>query len=295
MKNNTMKIKENAYAKINLSIDIVSRMENGYHNMRMVMQSVRLHDEITILCQPGQGINVGTDLKYLPNDDRNIAARAAAVFFEHTGITGYQTDIDVKKHIPVCAGLGGGSTDGAAVLRALNTLFETNMDRRALERLAERVGSDVPFCIAGGTALAEGRGEILTDLEPIPDCHIVICKPAFAISTPELFSKINCERIHLRPDTNGLVDALNKQNLSAVARRMYNVFEDVLPKGTTAVGEIKQRLLDHDALGAVMTGTGSAVFGLFLDSSAANYTYNDLKSTYQESFLTDTAGRIELD
>jgi 4-diphosphocytidyl-2-C-methyl-D-erythritol kinase len=290
-----MNIKENAYAKINLSIDIVSRMENGYHSMRMIMQSVELHDEIMIYCQPGKGIHVGTDLKYLPNDDRNIAARAAVVFFEHTGITGYQTNIDVKKNIPVCAGLGGGSTDGAAVLRALNTLFETKIKRKTLEQLAERVGSDVPFCVTGGTALAEGRGEILTDLEPLTECRIVICKPAFAISTPELFSKINCEKIHLRPDTSGLIDALNKRSLSAVARRMYNVFEDVLPKGTSAVGEIKQRLLDHNALGAVMTGTGSAVFGLFDDSQNALNAYEDLKRIYPECFLTGVGSRIELE
>jgi 4-diphosphocytidyl-2-C-methyl-D-erythritol kinase len=271
-----MTIKENAYAKINLSIDIVSRMDNGYHNMRMIMQSVLLHDDITITCQPGEGIHVGTDLKYLPSDDRNIASRAATVFYEHTRITGYRTDIDVKKHIPVCAGLGGGSTDGAAVLRALNTLFETKQSRRTLELLGERVGSDVPFCVAGGTSLAEGRGEILTDLEPIPDCSVVICKPAFAISTPELFSRISCDKIHLRPDTNGLIDALKKKNLSAVA-------------------EIKQRLLDHDALGAVMTGTGSAVFGLFADESAARNAFDDLKRLYQECYLTKTGGRTELE
>lgn len=290
-----MNIKEKAFAKINLSIDIVSKMENGYHNMRMIMQSVELHDEIIIKCHPGEGIYVGTDLKYLPNDDRNIAARAAAVFFEHTGIAGYQTDIDIKKNIPVCAGLGGGSTDGAAVLRALNTLFATKMERKTLEKLAERVGSDVPFCVAGGTALAEGRGEVLSDLEPLPACRVVICKPAFAISTPELFSKINCEKIHLRPDTSGLIDALSKRSLAAVARRMYNVFEDVLPKGTNAVGEIKQRLLDYNALGAVMTGTGSAVFGLFDDADAAINAYQDLKSIYQECFLTGIGSRIELE
>ena len=292
--NNKMNINENAYAKINLSIDIVSRMDSGYHNMRMIMQSVALHDEISIACRPGEGIHVGTDLRYLPNDDRNIASRAATVFFEHTGITGYRTDIGIQKNIPVCAGLGGGSTDGAAVLRGLNTIFDTKLDRRALEQLAEKVGSDVPFCIAGGTSLVEGRGEKLCDLEPLPDCRIVICKPAFAISTPELFSKINCEKIHLRPDTNGIIDALCQHNLPAVTRRMYNVFEDVLSKGTGAVDEIKQCLLDHNALGAVMTGTGSAVFGLFSDGEAALNAYEDLKGMYQECYLTGISGRIDL-
>lgn len=290
--NSDMIIKEPAYAKINLSIDIVCRMDNGYHNMRMIMQSVTLHDEITIACAPGDGIAIGTDLKYLPNDDRNIAARAAAVFFAHTGIGGYKTDISIKKRIPVCAGLGGGSADGAAVFRALNTLFKTSLDRNALERLAEKIGSDVPFCITGGTSLAEGKGEKLYDLEPLAPCHIVICKPHFAISTPELFSRINCDKIHLRPDTNGIIDALGSKNLSGVARRMYNVFEDVLPKGTGAVGEIKEKMHDHAALGAVMTGTGSAVFGIFSDKNTAEEAYRDLSESYTECYLTETSERI---
>jgi 4-diphosphocytidyl-2-C-methyl-D-erythritol kinase len=289
-----MIIKEKAFAKINLSIDIVSRMANGYHNMRMVMQSVGLHDEITITCEQGDGIAVATDLKYLPGDERNIASRAASVFFAHTGISGYRTDIGIRKNIPVCAGLGGGSTDGAAVLRGLNTMFDSKLDRKTLELLAEKIGSDVPFCVAGGTALAEGRGEKLTDLPPLPDCRIVICKPSFAISTPELFSRINCDKIHLRPDTNGLLDALNKQSLTGVARRMYNVFEDVLPKGTGAIGEIKIKLSDSGALGAAMTGTGSAVFGLFQDDTSALGAYEDLKSSYNECYLTRTERIIPL-
>ncbi|NMA25501.1 MAG: 4-(cytidine 5'-diphospho)-2-C-methyl-D-erythritol kinase [Clostridiales bacterium] len=288
-----MSLTENAYAKVNLSIDIVSRMDNGYHNMRMVMQSIELHDEITVTCSLGKGINVATDLRYLPNDDRNIASRAAAVFFEYSGITGYRVDIGIKKNIPVCAGLGGGSADGAAVLRALNRFFKTKLDRRTLEKLAEKIGSDVPFCISGGTSLVEGRGEILSDLKPLPECSIVICKPAFSISTPVLFSRIICEKIHLRPDTDGIIEALEKQNLPAVARRMYNVFEDVLPNGAGAVREIKQCLLEHDALGAVMTGTGSAVFGLFSGSEDALKAHEALKSTYQECYMTEIIGRID--
>jgi 4-diphosphocytidyl-2-C-methyl-D-erythritol kinase len=288
-----MNIKVDALAKINLSIDIVSRMENGYHNMRMVMQSVALCDELTIACERGDGVAVSTNLKYLPNDSRNIAARAAEVFFAHAGITGYRTEIVIKKRIPVCAGLGGGSTDGAAVLRGLDALFETRLGRRSLESLGESLGSDVPFCVAGGTALAEGRGERLTDLPPLPPCHIVICKPPFAISTPELFSRINCDRIHLRPDTDGLVGALSEGKLPETARRMYNVFEDVLPKNAGAIEEIKQRLLDHGALGAAMTGTGSAVFGIFGDVNAAKEAKKELGRDYRECFLAAPTARIE--
>jgi 4-diphosphocytidyl-2-C-methyl-D-erythritol kinase len=289
-----MNITEKAYAKINLSIDIVSRMDDGYHSMRMIMQSVSLHDELDITVTPGEGISVSTDLKYLPNDERNIAARAAAAFYSSTGITGYKTEIIIRKQIPVCAGLGGGSSDGAAVLRGLNRLLKAGLDRQALEKLAGTVGSDVPFCVAGGTVLAEGRGDRLRDLPPLPACHIVICKPAFAISTPELFSKIVCDKIRLRPDTGGIVDALEKQDLGSVTRRMYNVFEDVLPKGTGAIGEIKACLLDHSAMGAVMTGTGSAVIGIFREPGDAEAAYNDLKSSYDECYLAKPVGRLDI-
>ena len=270
-------------------------MDNGYHNMRMIMQSVSLHDELMIDCRKGDGISVSTNLKYLPNDKRNIAARAAEVFFAHTGISGYETHIGIRKNIPVCAGLGGGSTDGAAVLRGLNALFETKLARDTLERLGEKLGSDVPFCISGGTALAEGKGEALTDLPALPSCPIVICKPSFAISTPELFSKINCDKIHLRPDTDGLINALCDGFLTDTARRMYNVFEDVLPKTAGAVEEIKQRLLDHGALGAAMTGTGSAVFGIFGDKEAAKAAKKDLNQDFRECFSTTPSDRIEIE
>ncbi len=290
-----MNIKVKAYAKINLSIDIVSRMESGYHNMRMIMQSVALHDELSIACEQGAGVTVATNLRYLPNDNRNIAARAADAFFTHTGISGFKTDIVIKKHIPVCAGLGGGSTDGAAVLRGMNTLFKTGLDRSALERLGEQLGSDVPFCVAGGTVLAEGKGERLIDQPPLPPCAVVICKPPFAISTPELFSRINCDKIRLRPDTDGLIGALEDGNLRDAARRMYNVFEDVLPKNAGAIEEIKQRLLDHGALGAAMTGTGSAVFGIFDGEVKAKQAGKDLKKDYRECFLTAPTGRLEIE
>ncbi len=289
-----MKINVKAYAKINLSIDIVSRMDDGYHNMRMIMQSVALHDAIAVAVKKGDGISVRTDLRYLPCDDRNIAARAASVYYAHTGITGYHTSINIEKQIPVCAGLGGGSTDGAAVLRALNELHATGLRLETLQKLAEEIGSDVPFCVAGGTALAEGRGEVLTDLPPLCDCHIVICKPAFAISTPELFSKINVDKIRLRPNTDSIIEALGDRNVGKIARRMYNVFEDVLPKGTSAIDEIKQCLLDNASLGAVMTGTGSAVFGLFDDEDAARAAYDELNQTYKECYLTEPVGKLEV-
>jgi len=295
-----------AFAKINISLDIVSKMDDGFHNLKMVMQTVGLSDEITIECAkapsgekkysgaksftdaPREMISIDAGAPYLPDDERNLAAKAAFAFFAHTGITGYYTKIKIKKRIPVSAGLGGGSADAACVLRMLGKMFETGLDRCALEKLGGTVGSDVPFCVSGGTRLAEGRGNILTDLPSIPKSHIVICKPPFSCSTPELFSRVNCEKIHARPDTDGLIKALGEADIGGVARRMYNVFEDILPRGRSDVDEIKGILLDNMALGAVMTGSGPSVFGLFDSKTNAQTAYEYLKENYKECYLTET-------
>jgi len=277
-----------AYAKINISLDIVSKMPDGYHNLRTVMQTVELADEITVECTPGEGISVKAGRPYLPGDERNIAAKAAIAFYDHTGIKKNHTHIEIKKNIPVCAGLGGGSTDGACVLRILNKMYATGLGRETLERLGNSIGSDVPFSIIGGTQLAEGRGEILTDLPPIPHCHVVICKPSFSCSTPELFGLVKCEKIRARPDTDGIIKALDEGNLGAVARRMYNVFEDILPRGKQEITEIKGIMLDNNALGSIMTGSGPTVFGLYENITDAQSTYDQLKENYRECFLTQT-------
>ena len=206
-------------------------MEDGYHSMLMILQTADLCDDLTIDISKGSGITVTTDLRYVPSDSRNIAWKAAELFLQETGIVGYRVAVDIRKRIPVCAGMGGGSADAAAVLRALNRGFGTGLDADKLRKLSERLGSDVPFCIAGGTAKAEGRGEILTDLPELPECSILICKPGFSVSTPELFALIDCRKIVCRPDTEGIISALSERSLNGVCRRMYNVFEPVLPSG----------------------------------------------------------------
>jgi len=281
-----------AYAKINISLDIISKMEDGFHYMKMVMQTVSLSDEITIECVPGEGFVVDAGLPFLPGDERNIAAKAALVFYDHTGIAGYRTIIRIKKSIPVCAGLGGGSADGACVLRMLDKMFATGLGRKGLESLALGVGSDVPFCIAGGTSLVEGRGDMITDITPIPHCYVVICKPAFACSTPELFKRIRCQKIRARPDTAGIVALLGQGDLTGAARRMYNVFEDVLPRGARDVTEIKLALLDKGALGAVMSGSGPTVFGVFDDAALAQSAYEHLGLSFTECFFAESVERI---
>jgi len=281
-----------AFAKVNLSLDIISRMADGYHNMKMVMQSVNLFDEINVECVPGKGISINAGAPYLPDNGNNIAVKAARAFFECTGIFGYRVHIRIVKNIPVGAGLGGGSADGACVLRVLDSMFDTNLGRKTLESLGSSVGSDVPFCIVGGTSLVEGRGEILTDLPPLPGCCLVICKPAYSCFTKELFSRVRCEKIRARPDTDGIVASLVSGDLSGVARRMYNVFEDILPYGTREIADIKSVLLNNGAIGAVMTGSGSAVFGIFDSETHAQKAYEYLKASYNECYICQPKGRL---
>ncbi len=287
-------VTEKAYAKLNISLDVLSKRPDGYHDMRMVMQSVSLCDELSISLRNDGAVNVATNLHFLPCDDRNIAAKAAKAFFAHIGLAELGADIDILKRIPVCAGMGGGSTDGAAVLRALNALTGKPLSKSELEALGATLGSDIPFCVSGGTALAEGRGEKLTDLAPFPNCFFVIAKPKFSVSTPELFSKLNLVTVKFHPDTQGIVSSIKSGNLKGVCQRMYNVFETVLPTKPNDVQIIKHSLLDCGALGAVMTGTGSAVFGVFDDKAKAEYAHYLLSQRFNDVFLAEPQAPIEI-
>ncbi len=284
-----------AYAKLNLGLDVTGRLEGGYHEVLTVMQSISLCDDICIrLNGDGDGLIAKTNLHYLPEGDKNIAVRAAKLFFEEIGIPLPGGTIELKKRIPICAGMGGGSTDGAAVLRALNEGFSAGLGRKRIEAMALKLGSDVPFCVAGGTALCRGRGEIMTELPPVPRCWIVICKPPFPISTPELFKAIDSAVIKNRPDTNGIIKAIEKGSIADLAHHLYNVFEDVLPPRCSEISIIKSRLIDMGALGASMTGTGSAVFGLFGDAEVAKKAWEQLRLQYRECFISETIGKIDV-
>ena len=276
---------EKAFAKLNLSLDVTGRRPDGYHDMRMVMQTVSLCDDVSVSLRNDGYVRAGTNLRYLPCDDRNIAVKAARAFFAAAELKNAGADIGIRKRIPVCAGMGGGSSDGAAVLRALNRLTGKPFSPPELEALGASLGSDVPFCIAGGTVLAEGRGEVLSPLTDFPKCFFVIVKPRFSVSTPELFAKLDQYPLKRHPDTDGIISAIRGGKLSAVCRRMYNVFEDVLPPKPDDVPFIKGTLLDCGALGAVMTGTGSAVFGVFDSREKADAARTALSKTYGEVFL----------
>ena len=237
-------MKTRAWAKLNLTLDVLGKREDGYHDLCMVMQSITLHDTLTLTPNEGQG------------------------------------------RIPVCAGMAGGSSDAAAVLRALNELAGSPFTPTELAKVGEKVGSDVPYCVLGGTALAEGRGEVLTPLPALPPCWVVACKPDFPISTPELFARIDSCKIRCRPDTAGMLGALKAGSLEEVARRMYNVFEDVLPERYQArVAEIKHVLIQKGALGANMSGTGPTAFGLFDSEAAAREAQAALQEGYRDTFL----------
>lgn len=277
---------EHASAKLNLTLDVLKKTPDGYHDLRMVMQSVAFGDDLEVELTEDGSFLIDPGQTYLPADGRNLAIRAAKAFLDGTGLG---ASIRTIKRTPVCAGMGGGSSDAAAVLRALNKLTGSKKSPAELCAIAETVGSDVPFCVIGGTALAEGRGQLLTPLPPLPDCTIVICKPAFAISTPELFSRIDARKSRLHPDTAGMQDAIRSGDLPGAARRMFNVFEDVLDRRQSDILGIKSLLLDRGALGAAMTGTGSAVFGLFDDEAAARSAHEYLSGHYRECYLTRPA------
>lgn len=278
-----------APAKLNLTLDVLGKREDGYHEMKMVMQSVSLFDVLTLTREPGEGIELTTNLGFLPLDGRNLAVKAALALQEATGADLGHLTIRMEKHIPVCAGTAGGSSDAAAVLRGLNELLGLGQTKEELTEIGKTVGCDVPYCVLGGTALAEGRGELITPLADLPPCWIVMVKPDFPVSTPQLFAQWGEKKVRCHPDTAGMLAALEAADLNGVARRLFNVFEEVLPpKRRERVEELKRLLLDGGALGASMTGTGPTVFGLFDREDRAEETAWTLKRHWRETFLAHT-------
>ncbi len=278
-----------APAKLNLTLDVLGRREDGYHEMKMVMQSVSLADRVTLTVGPGEGIGLSSDLGFLPVDRRNLAVAAALRLREAVGMDWGRLEIRLEKRVPVCAGTAGGSSDAAAVLRGLNELLGLGLTAEELAEIGEGVGSDVPYCVLGGTALAEGRGERVTPLPALPRCWAVLAKPGFPISTPELFARIDERRLRCRPDTAGVISALEEGDLPGVARRLFNVFEEVLPqRRRDRVEELKGELLRRGALGASMSGTGPTVFGLFDTEARAREAWEALRPLCPDTFLTQT-------
>ena len=282
-----------AHAKVNLTLDILRRRPDGYHDLKMVMQSISLHDVVTVRAVAGRGeIVVHAGREDLPSGPENIAWKAADAFFQAAGLRSHDVEIAIEKKIPAAAGMAGGSADGAAVLTALRDLLCPDMPDEALEEIGARVGSDVPFCIHGGTALAEGRGERLTDLPPMPECRMVICKPEFGLSTPALFGRVNVDAIARRPDHAAMKRALTAGDLPGVADALCNVFCEVLTgEERREVEHIRWVMLENGALNAVMTGSGPTVFGLFDRETAAKAAADALGKEYSQVFMAEPVNR----
>lgn len=273
-----------APCKVNLALDILGRREDGYHDMYMVMQTLSLCDTVTVE-EGGNGFTLRAQGIDLPEGKKSLEQRAAEAFFAYIGRSMPPLTVTLEKITPAYAGLGGGSADVAALLRILRDIYAPALSGAELERIGFTVGSDMPFCVRGGTALAEGRGERLTDLAPLPDCRFVLCKPDFGIPTPELFARVHTGGITRRPDIPGMMAALERGDLLGVTSRLENVFEQVLPPGYHEVFTIKRRLLDLGALGAVMSGSGPTVFGIFAEESAARQAAAALRSRYARTHL----------
>ena len=273
-----------APAKINLALDILGTRPDGYHDMRMVMQTISLCDTVTVE-ETAAGFELQTDGDFIPAGKKTLEQWAAEAFFEAIGQPMPGLRVTLEKVTPAYAGLGGGSAYVAALLRILRDTYAPGLPAEELERIGFTVGSDMPFCVRGGTALAEGRGEVLTDLTPLPDCWFVLCKPDFGIPTPSLFARVDGGELTHRPDINGMRLALETGDLPGVAARLGNVFEGVLPEEYHEVFHIKKRLMELSALNAAMSGSGPTVFGVFAEQETARRAAEVLKETYQQTYL----------
>ena len=274
-----------APAKINLTLDILGQRADGYHDMRMVMQTVSLGDAVTVT-EAGDRFSLLAEGIVLPAGKITLEQQAAEGFFRRLNRPMPGLEVRLVKRVPAYAGLGGGSADAAAVLRCLRALYAPELPGCILEELGLEVGSDVPFCVHGGTCLAEGRGEGLTDLPPLPECTIVLCKPDFGLPTPELFRRVDGADLGRRPDTAAMEAALARGDLSAVAGCLGNVFERVLTAAEGAdIRFIKETLLRNGALGAAMSGSGPTVFGLFDDPARAGRAKRTLETRYAQTYL----------
>ena len=270
------RIQLKALGKINLGLDVLGKRENGYHDVRMIMQTVYLYDEVTLEKRQEPGITVSTNLIYLPTDETNIAYRAAKIlldeFGERRGVA-----IHLKKHIPVAAGMAGGSADAAAVLFGMNRMFGWKLSEKELMERGVTLGADVPYCIMRGTALAEGIGEKLTRLPAMPKCHLLIAKPPISVSTKLVYEKLDALAIVDHPDIDGIIEGLKDRDLIRVAGSMGNVLQNVTETEYPVITQIKEEMIKGGAINAMMSGSGPTVFGLFKERSMAKKTAEQIR------------------
>lgn len=276
---------EPAYAKVNLTLDVLGKREDGYHDLQSVMQTISLRDDIEIDIGTGKPWKLVCDKEGVPTDERNLAWKAAKVYCQAMNKDPGGLEIRITKRIPSQAGLGGGSADAAAVLRALNEHYGNPLSVMALAELGSQVGSDVPFCVVGGTAMVEGRGERLRMLPAMPDCVFVVCKPDFSISTPELFKKIDEKTIAKRPDNRAMESAILAGDLGRVAENFCNVFDPLVTEEHLELNYIKSIFNSYGSVGQQMTGSGSAVFCVVPEFEFAAVICNMLRDNYPQVFI----------
>lgn len=279
-----MKIK--AYAKINIALDVVGKRDDGYHLLRMIMQTVDLYDEIEIK-KIDSGIKLNCNKVYVPTDHRNLAYKAASLFKETYNIK-EGVSIDLVKNIPVSAGMAGGSTDAAGVLKIMNRLFKVNASNEELKKLGVKLGADVPYCINGGTALCEGIGEEITQLKPFKDKIVVIVKPPFGVSTKEVYKSFDLSKVINHPKVDDLIKAMNNDDIHFVAHNMRNLLENVTLRKHRVISSIKEKISNLDSIGTMMSGSGPTVFAFFDDMLKAQKCYDEMKKKYNDVFITRT-------
>ena len=267
-----------AYGKINLGLDVVRRREDGYHEVRMIMQTVRVYDAIELNRTEEEGIRLSTNLYYLPDNENNLGYRAAKLLMDEFGIRD-GVEIKMKKFIPVAAGMAGGSSDAAAVLFGVNKMFGLGLSKQELMERGVRLGADVPYCIMRGTALSEGIGEILTPLPPMPQCRVLIAKPAVSVSTKHVYESLNLPSLgaEAHPDIDAMWAAIEKKDLSGVVSQLGNVLETVTIPENPVIQTLKDKMMEMGADGSLMSGSGPTVFGLFSNQTAAQAAYEELR------------------
>ncbi|HEX3023078.1 MAG TPA: 4-(cytidine 5'-diphospho)-2-C-methyl-D-erythritol kinase [Lachnospiraceae bacterium] len=281
-----------AYAKINLGLDVVGKRQDGYHDVRMIMQTIRLYDKLRMKRIAKDEILIKTNLSYLPTNDNNLVYRAVQMLKEEFQIE-QGIYVDLEKHIPVAAGLAGGSTDAAATLIGMNKLFDLRLSKKELMDRAVKLGADIPYCIMRGTALSEGIGEILTPLPSMPEAYVIIAKPAINVSTKYVYENLKLDLNTIHPDIDGMIDAINTSNLRGVTDRLDNVLESVTVEKYPIIQEIKQTLKDYGAMNAIMSGSGPTVFGIFdnLNQAKKAFRYLKIEGKAKQIFLTDFYNR----
>jgi 4-diphosphocytidyl-2-C-methyl-D-erythritol kinase len=281
-----MKMKIKAYAKINIALDIVGKREDGYHLLRMIMQTIDLYDIIEIT-KTNSGINIKCNKHYVPADERNLAYKAAKLFKETYSVDD-GVDITITKFIPVSAGLAGGSTDAAAVLKIMNKIFDINANDEELCALGLKLGADVPYCINGGTALCEGIGEKITELKRFKDKILVLIKPPFGVSTRAVYEEFDLSKAIFHPRVEELIKAIENDDIYFVSNNMKNLLENVTLRSHRVISRIKEETISNGAIGTMMSGSGPTVFAFFDDMLKAQMCYEAMKKKYKDVFITRT-------